>query len=167
MFLKILIFLIFCVISTRSEIDLNVCLQHLGCVEGIEMPGYDSDSFEAFLGIPYAKPPIGDLRFHDPIPIDPWKGLLPAIAAKADCIQKSYLFPNWPISGAEDCLYLNIYRPKGSVTKHLPVIFYIYGGGLFSGSANPAIMGPEYFMATKEVILAIVSYRLGPFGEYA
>lgn len=161
-FLSLLLFL---VTRVKSNDELKICLKSLGCLEGTEMPGINGDNFEAFLGVPFAKPPIGSLRFRNPEPIEPWKGVLSAREAKPDCKQRNYLLPHWPIMGDEDCLYMNIYRPKRVTATPLPVIFYIYGGGLFSGSSNPAIMGPEYFMDTKEVIVVITTYRLGPFGK--
>nr|AID61351.1 esterase [Calliphora stygia] len=164
MWLSFKIFLAICVIAVKSNDDLKVCLNNLGCLLGSEMPGYSGANFEAFLGVPYAKPPTGDLRFRNPQPIEPWQGVMPAQEAKPDCKQRNYLIPHWPIVGDEDCLYMNIYRPKGATEKPLPVIFYIYGGGFFSGSSNPSIMGPEYFMDTREVLVVVITYRLGPFG---
>ncbi|XP_046810061.1 uncharacterized protein LOC111683957 [Lucilia cuprina] len=165
MWLNLLIFLTINVILIKSNDDLKVCLENLGCLEGTEMPGLSGDNFEAFLGVPFAKPPIGELRFRNPVPVEPWQGVLSAKAAKPDCKQRNYLIPHWPIVGDEDCLYMNIYRPKGVLPENpLPVIFYIYGGGFFSGSSNPAVMGSEYFMDTREVLVVVITYRLGPFG---
>lgn len=142
----------------------NVCLPDLGCLQGTYMLGYQSDKFEAFMGIPYAQPPVGDLRLSNPQPVKPWKDVLDASKAKADCIQKNYLMPKPLVSGEEDCLYLNVYRPIRKNKKLLPVMVYIFGGGFFAGSASPLIHGPEYFMDTKEVILVTLAYRLGALG---
>lgn len=165
---RFIILLNFVILIKCEDNDLQVCLPQLGCLQGIEMPGYRTQSFRAFLGIPYAQPPIGDLRFRNPKPIEPWQGVLSAVAAKADCMQKNFLQPEWPVTGSEDCLYLNVYTPRqhASVGEYFPVIFYIFGGGLFSGSAHPSVMGPEYFMDTQEVIVVTINYRLGPFGRY-
>ncbi|KNC21239.1 hypothetical protein FF38_14079 [Lucilia cuprina] len=165
MWLNLLIFLTINVILIKCNDDLKVCLENLGCLEGTEMPRLSGDNFEAFLGVPFAKSPIGDLRFRNPVPVESWQGVLSAKAAKPDCKQRNYLIPHWPIVGDEDCLYMNIYRPKGVLPENpLPVIFYIYGGGFFSGSSNPAVMGSEYFMDTREVLVVVITYRLGPFG---
>ncbi|XP_065367565.1 juvenile hormone esterase-like [Calliphora vicina] len=164
MWLKLKIILLICVILVKSNEELKVCLNNLGCIMGTEKPGYNGGDFLAFLGVPYAKPPIGDLRFRNPEPIESWQGVLSAVEAKPDCKQRNYLIHHWPIVGDEDCLYMNIYRPKGVIEKPLPVIFYIYGGGFFSGSSNPAVIGPEYFMDTAEVLVVVITYRLGPFG---
>ncbi|CAD7092329.1 unnamed protein product [Hermetia illucens] len=129
------------------------------------MPGYKISSFEAFLGIPYAKPPLGRLRFANPVPADPIIGVFNATTARDDCIQKNYLLKTPVILGDEDCLYLNVYRPVGASSEQpLPVMVYIYGGGFFSGTANPGITGPAYFMDTQKVILVTMAYRLGAFG---
>uniref|UniRef100_A0A1A9WQZ2 Carboxylic ester hydrolase n=1 Tax=Glossina brevipalpis TaxID=37001 RepID=A0A1A9WQZ2_9MUSC len=151
--------------AVSNEEHVTACIPQLGCVEGIEMPGYRTEKYEAFLGVPYAKPPVGELRFKNPEPVQPWTGILRAIDSKPDCIQKNYLIPGWPVSGEEDCLYLNIYRPSHcSPDLLLPVVFYIFPGGLFTGSINPNVNGPEYLMDTGKVLLVTINYRLGVFG---
>ncbi|KAH8261006.1 hypothetical protein KR044_002119 [Drosophila immigrans] len=147
-----------------SEKALLVCGDNLGCLKGIHMPGYQIKRFEAFLGVPYALPPLGELRFSNPKVMPKLQGIYNASSAKADCIQKNYLMPTPLIYGAEDCLYLNVYRPEHRQPHSLPVMVYIHGGGFFSGSAGPAITGPEYFMDTGEVILVTMAYRLGALG---
>ncbi|XP_062127648.1 uncharacterized protein LOC133840012 [Drosophila sulfurigaster albostrigata] len=147
-----------------NEKSLVVCGTNLGCLMGVHMPGYQSKRFEAFLGIPYALPPIGELRFSNPKVMPKLQGIYNATSAKADCIQKNYLMPTPLIYGEEDCLYLNVYRPENRLQQNLPVMVYIHGGGFFSGSAGPAITGPEYFMDTEEVILVTMAYRLGALG---
>lgn len=88
-----------------------------------------------------------------------------ATTAAPDCIQKNSLDPNAIVVGAEDCLYLNVYRPVGlSKNTILPVIVFIHGGGYFAGSANPEIIGPEYFMDTCDVVMVTIAYRLGALG---
>lgn len=144
--------------------DPYVCINYQQCIRGTYMPGYQTEKFEAFMGIPYARPPVGDYRFADTVPAEPWQGDLNATHPGSDCIQKNYLLPIHLVTGEEDCLYLNVYRPLANLTKPLPVMVYIHGGGFFSGSANPLIHGPEYFMDTKKVILVTLAYRLGAFG---
>lgn len=70
------------------------------------------------------------------------------------------------ISGSEDCLYLNLYRPKpnNNTTTHLPVIVFIHPGGFFSGSPGPSQANPQNFMNSGEVIFVTIAYRLGAFG---
>uniref|UniRef100_U5EVS7 Carboxylic ester hydrolase n=1 Tax=Corethrella appendiculata TaxID=1370023 RepID=U5EVS7_9DIPT len=144
-----------------------VCLSSgLGCIRGKIMPGYQIQSFEGFLGIPFAKPPVNELRFQNPVPNEPWNGVLDATAEKLFCVQLNVLVPNAAVMGDEDCLYLYVYRPKSHNfnKRKLPVMLHIHGGGLFSGSGGPSFTGPEYFMDTEEVIFVSIQYRLSVLG---
>lgn len=80
------------------------------------------------------------------------------------CLQRNDLLPNAVVTGSEDCLYLNVYKPNTTCNK-IPVMVYIHGGGFFSGTASPSVHGPEYFMDTKKVIIVVISYRLGVLGN--
>ncbi|KXJ71949.1 hypothetical protein RP20_CCG019301 [Aedes albopictus] len=135
-----------------------------GCLCGMKMDGLEAGPFDAFVGVPFAKPPVGALRFANPIPIDPWEGPLNVTTTKPMCIQKYDIFPLASVRGQEDCLYLNVYRPKKCRKKKLPVMVYIHGGGYIGESADPRVIGPEKFMDTRKVILVSLQYRLGPFG---
>ncbi|BFG05266.1 esterase-6-like [Drosophila madeirensis] len=151
-------------LRTATGDPLDVCLKDLGCLRGTHMPGYQGEEFEAFMGIPFAKPPVDSLRLRNPVPSGAWEGILDAGTAKDGCLQRNYFADKWPISGVEDCLYLNVYRPKKRDGSPLPVMFYIHGGGFFSGTAHPVASGPEYMMDTEQVIMVTVPYRLGPLG---
>lgn len=143
----------------------KVCGPQLGCVEGIFLPGFQKDRYEGFFGIPYALPPLGEHRFNDPVMHPPLPGIYNATVAKSDCLQKNFLLEGAVIYGNEDCLYLNVYRPKG-LSKHqkLPVMVFIHGGGFYAGTPSPILYGPQYFMDSEKVVLVTVAYRLGPFG---
>eukprot|EP00099_Drosophila_melanogaster_P019735 NP_611085.2 juvenile hormone esterase duplication [Drosophila melanogaster] len=154
--------LLFVAVAVGDSLD--VCLEDMGCMRGTLMPGYQSGEFEAFMGIPFAQPPVGPLRLKNPVPNEPWEGVLDAGAAKDSCIQRSYFAKEWGLMGVEDCLYLNVYRPKNRAEDKLPVMVYIHGGGFFSGSAHPMASGPEYLMDTNKVVMVTMNYRLGPFG---
>ncbi|XP_026480235.1 venom carboxylesterase-6-like [Ctenocephalides felis] len=118
----------------------------------------------AFLGIPYAKPPIGDLRFEPPVRniIDStYNETIEANGLKDMCVQKGRL-------GKEDCLYLNIYTPMlnsslNNNNKTYPVMFWIHGGSFHSGSGTYNLYGPDY-LVHEDVILVTFNYRLGVFG---
>lgn len=141
-----------------------ICLSH-GCVRGTYMNDSKGEMFDAFLGIPFAQPPVGNLRLRNPVPINPWLNVLDANETKPDCMQMNALVTGSPVYGDEDCLYLNVYRPNTNiVTDLVPVMVYIYGGGFFSGSSDPGTVGPEFFMENGKVILVTISYRLGPLG---
>ncbi|XP_068144409.1 juvenile hormone esterase-like [Drosophila tropicalis] len=128
------------------------------------MKGYQTLEFQAFLGIPYALPPLGDLRFERPRRMGKLFGTSDASKPKPDCINKNYLLSTPKVYGEEDCLYLNVYRPMPLSESPLPVMVYIHGGGFIGGSAGPLVSGPEYFMDSQAVILVTVSYRVGVFG---
>ncbi|XP_011177853.2 juvenile hormone esterase [Zeugodacus cucurbitae] len=149
--------------ATQADVP-EVCIDQLGCIEGIYVTGNDGQQYEAFYGIPYAKSPIGELRFKNPLPVEPWQDKIMAKEPRADCIQYNTIPPTPILYGDEDCLYLNLYRPKNHTAEKLPVLFYIHGGALFAGSPNPSNIAPDYFMETNEVILVLIAYRLGPFG---
>ena len=122
----------------------------------------------AFKGIPYAAPPVGDLRWKPPHPIVPWKGVRPAKSFAPRAMQKHkwddmFFFDDGP---SEDCLYLNVWAPNDLDTNKLPVMFWIHGGGFLVGSASePRQNGEE--LAKKGVVLVSITYRLGVFGFFA
>ncbi|CAO1422540.1 unnamed protein product [Diamesa tonsa] len=143
-----------------DDVNPVVCFDS-GCVKGKSVANYD-----VFFGIPYAKPPINDLRLRDPEPIAKWSGVKNATDQKMFCIQRNYLLMGLTTAGSEDCLYLYVYRPKVVISKKklLPVIVYIHGGGFFAGSGGPSFTGGDYFMKTEEVVFVTMNYRLGPLG---
>uniref|UniRef100_A0A182NJF8 Carboxylesterase type B domain-containing protein n=1 Tax=Anopheles dirus TaxID=7168 RepID=A0A182NJF8_9DIPT len=142
----------------------RVCTEN-GCLLGTTMVDAKNLKFEAFLGVPFAKPPVGKLRFKKPLPVEPWTEDYNATESKSPCMQKSFLLPNQPVVGDENCLFLNVYRPKSANTTHpLPVMVFVHGGGYFFGSADPQFYGPERILATTKVILVTLQYRLGVFG---
>ncbi len=115
-----------------------------------------------FLGIPYAAPPVGDLRWMPPQPFGRWHGLLNASSFGNVCTQGG--------RGAEDCLFLNIYVPnfKKNANKHgaaLPVMFWIHGGGLTGGAGSD--YDPTPLLAPGNVIVVTINYRLGYLGFFA
>jgi para-nitrobenzyl esterase len=124
---------------------------------------------KAFLGLPYAAPPVGDLRWKAPEPPAKWKGERDAAKFGAHCAQgPAFADMIFQDSGpSEDCLFLNVYAPADSTEKSkLPVMFWIHGGGYSSGaSSEPRHNGD--FLPTKGVVLVTINYRLGVFGFLA
>ncbi|XP_023312778.1 venom carboxylesterase-6-like, partial [Anoplophora glabripennis] len=118
-------------------------------------------TYAAFEGIPYAKPPVGDLRFEEPEPIPAWSGTWVANAPHT-CSQGPVLSTLEEISGNEDCLYLNVYIPEDSVEnpKPLDVIVSIHGGAFMGGSGSADL---NTFL-DKEVVLVSINYRVGILG---
>jgi para-nitrobenzyl esterase len=122
----------------------------------------------AFLGILFAAPPVGALRWKAPEPAAHWKGEHDATKYGAHCVQTPFQDMSFQDAGAsEDCLYLNVFTPadaKGS--SKLPVMFWIHGGGYFSGSASEPRHNGD-FLPGKGVVLVTINYRLGVFGFLA
>ncbi len=105
-----------------------------------QLQGVVSGAIERFLGIPYAAPPVGELRFAPPQDVAPWDGVLNATSLPNRCPVTAGL--GAARSETEDCLYLNLVRPAGiSADSRLPVFVFIHGGGLTSGSANQYDLG--------------------------
>jgi para-nitrobenzyl esterase len=118
----------------------------------------------AFLGVPYAAPPIGDLRWKPPQPVRPWIGGRKATEFGAACAQLpvSWL-PYLPWN--EDCLYLNVWSTRLSVEAKLPVILYLHGGSNSAGYSQMTPLGPA--LSRLGVVIVSANYRLGPFGFLA
>jgi para-nitrobenzyl esterase len=129
----------------------------------------NSGKVRAFLGLPYAAPPVGDLRWKAPEAPAKWKGKRDATAYGARCMQASiYQDMVFQDNGPnEDCLYLNVFAPAGAKAKSkLPVMFWIHGGGYVAGSASEPRHNGD-FLPLKGVVLVTINYRLGVFGFLA
>jgi para-nitrobenzyl esterase len=123
----------------------------------------------AFLGLPYAAPPIGDLRWRTPQPLAKWKGIREAAKYGGRCVQgRVYDDMVFQDDGeSEDCLYLNVYAPAGARgSSKLPVMFWIHGGGYTAGSGSEPRHNGD-FLPLKGVVLVTINYRLGVFGFLA
>lgn len=116
--------------------------------------GEESNGIRRFLGIPFAQPPVGPLRFRAPQPAKPWSGIRNATQFAASAMQPAHA------NQSEDCLYLNVYTPS-TISKPLPVFVWIHGGGFTGGS--PIDFDGAVF-AKDGVITVTVPYRLGVFG---
>ena len=120
----------------------------------------------AYKGIPYAKPPLGNLRWQAPKPAEPRDKLLQALTYGDDCMQSRSFRDSQGHSGtdeiSEDCLYLNIWRP--AKPGKYPVMVWIHGGGLLIGSGAWPIYQGTSFAARQDVIIVTINYRLGVFG---
>lgn len=121
----------------------------------------------AFKGIPFAAPPVGELRWRAPQPVQPWSATRDATQYGPDCMQEPFPADAAPlgVTPAEDCLYLNVWKPAGG-GSNLPVIVWIYGGGFVNGGSSPAVYDGSEF-ARRGVVLVSFNYRLAHFGFFA
>ena len=142
-----------------------------GQIIGVETP---TKGIIAYKGIPFAAPPVGELRWKEPQPVVPWEGVKVAdtYGAAAEQITwdpQSFYGREWRASGSvpfsEDCLYLNVWTPAaGKTGKKLPVAMWIHGGGYREGFAYEPEMDGGEDCASRGVILVQVTYRLGILG---
>ncbi|MFK7848111.1 MAG: carboxylesterase/lipase family protein [Rhodothermales bacterium] len=134
-----------------------------GVLEGTMQSG-----IRMFRGIPFAQPPVGDLRWRAPEPVKNWEGVRKADGFGPRCMQRP-LFSDMMFRSdgmSEDCLYLNVWTPARSADEKLPVLVYFYGGGLFTGDGSEYRYDGESI--SREGIVAItINYRLNIFGFLA
>lgn len=125
------------------------------------------DGSALYKGVPFAEPPVGDLRWREPRPVSSWTGTREAHEFAPACMQRGVSMPGEaPPRTSEDCLYLNIWTPAEGAGDRLPVMVWIYGGGFTNGAASlPLYWGDR--LARKGVVVVSIAYRLGPFGFLA
>ncbi|KAL6419962.1 hypothetical protein ACFW04_011043 [Cataglyphis niger] len=145
-------------IMSSNRVAVNV---REGKLIGIIDKNIHAGNYIAFRGIPYAKPPVGKLRFKDPVPPEPWSGSRDSskhgnIAVQKDPITREMI-------GDEDCLYLNVYTADIESWRKRPVMVWIHGGAFSTGSGDATIYGPDYIVR-KDVVLVTLNYRLGVLG---
>lgn len=135
-----------------------------GVVEGVT----EASGIRAFKGIPFAQPPVGELRWKEPQPVKNWQGVRKAEKFGPRAMQRA-VFGDMGFRSdgmSEDCLYLNVWTPAKSATEKLPVLVYFYGGGFIAGDGSEGRYDGES-MATKGMVALTVNYRLGVFGFMA
>ncbi|XP_046736182.1 juvenile hormone esterase-like [Diprion similis] len=145
----------------RNQPEVKICQ---GILRGKILITQSKRRVSAFLGIPYAQPPTGNLRFANPVPAYGWNGIRNASVDSNKCPQVSS--SSHELTGDEDCLYLNVYTPrlpKRAISRLLPVMVFIHGGSFIVGSDSSSVFGPEYLL-DKDVVLVTLNYRLGPLG---
>jgi para-nitrobenzyl esterase len=129
-----------------------------GKIKGVQESGY-----QRFYGIPYAKPPIGNLRFMEPQPTDPWNEIKDASNFKAISPQNYVDDPPIGQEESEDCLYLNIWTPQADDKKR-PVMFWIHGGGFVIGAGSRKRLNGSKLATFGNVVVVTFNYRLGALG---
>ncbi|XP_021237899.1 acetylcholinesterase-like, partial [Numida meleagris] len=148
-----------------------------GSVRGLLVPAGPPDTYAAaFLGIPYAVPPLGPLRFRPPLPLrQPWPGVRDADAQPFACYQPvDTTFPGFAGSEmwnpnremSEDCLYLNVWTPKRR-PRAAPVLVWIYGGGFYSGAVSLDVYDGRFLAVAERAVVISMNYRVGALGFLA
>ena len=135
-----------------------------GKVEGTSEPS----GIRSYKGIPFAAPPVGDLRWREPQPVKNWDGVRPATQFGPRCMQGS-MFGDMVFRSngmSEDCLYLNVWTPAKAANERLPVLVYFFGGGFVAGDGSEPRYDGES-MAKMGIVSLTVNYRLGVFGFMA
>ncbi|MGH8260181.1 MAG: carboxylesterase/lipase family protein [Steroidobacteraceae bacterium] len=137
-------------------------------VDGGVVQGAIEKGVMAFKGIPFAAPPVGPLRWRPPQPVKPWRGVRHAVTYGPDCMQVPFPGDAAPlgVTPAEDCLYLNVWKPRRPAAHRLPVMVWIYGGGFVNGGSSPSVYDGSAF-ARDGIVLVSFNYRLGNFGFFA
>ncbi|XP_053316772.1 cholinesterase [Spea bombifrons] len=168
-------FTITCVFLVLSHCDDEPFVStNSGKVRGIEIPVF-SGIITAFLGIPYAEPPVGALRFKKPEPHKPWSEVWNASQYGNSCYQYvDQTFPGFPGAEmwnpntelSEDCLYLNIWIPTPK-PKKASVMVWIYGGGFETGTSSLDVYDGKFLARTERVIVISINYRVGALGFLA
>jgi para-nitrobenzyl esterase len=164
----LLFFILMALTSPAGSLREPVRVQE-GLLSGV--PGGDP-AVTVFKGVPFAAPPIGDLRWQPPRPPAAWEGILKADHFSANCMQRmrdslgpwtSEYQPHGEVS--EDCLYLNVSTTAASVDEKRPVLFYIHGGAFTDGSGNVPVYDGEG-LARKGLVVVTVNYRVGLLGFF-
>jgi para-nitrobenzyl esterase len=134
----------------------------------IEGTGRQPSGVREFKGIPFAAPPVGDLRWAAPQPVKNWTGVKQAVQFGPRCMQQPLFGDmNFRSNGmGEDCLYLNVWTPAKSANANLPVLVYFFGGGFVAGDGSEPRYDGES-LAAKGIVTVTVNYRLGVFGFMA
>lgn len=152
--------LVIAVVASRVRGDCVLDIQQ-GRLRGSTWTTLHGKDFCSYQGIPYAAPPVGDLRFRAPRPPSGWEGERNATKAGHMCLQKVLSMH----LGSEDCLYLNVFTTQTAepTTELLPVLVFIHGGTYTLGSGNPISYGPHYLL-DNGVVMVTINYRLGVVG---
>ena len=159
----------FCMIQsvslTAASFDCNQVKTANGVLEGVFEPG---SGIRVFKGIPFARPPLGDLRWKPPMAPRDWEGVRKADKFGPRAMQRpmfgDMVFRSDGVS--EDCLYLNVWTPAASPKDRLPVLVYFYGGGFAAGDGSEGRYDGES-MARRGIVAVTVNYRLTVFGFFA
>lgn len=151
-------------VATHAAFAGEVTQINSGKIEGVEQGGV-----VAYKGIPFAQPPVGELRWRAPQPVKAWTGIFDASQYGHDCAQLPFPSDAAPLgtTPAEDCLVTNVWKPSSvKAGAKLPVMVWIYGGGFVNGGSSPEVYSGHKF-AEQDVVAVSFNYRVGRFGFFA
>lgn len=141
-------------IQDRPIININQ-----GQLQGVQLSSGLLSRYWSFKGIPYAEPPVGSLRFRNPVPHGGWSGVRDATEHGEHCPHNGWF--GLDVGGDEDCLFLNVYTPN--LTGRRAVMVWIHGGSFASGSGDSWVYGPDH-LVNDNVLVVTINYRLGVLG---
>src|SRR5438128_5655227 len=153
--------------STFAQLSSDAAPPQAKTVNGV-LEGTNESGIRIFKGVPYAAPPVGDLRWREPQPVQNWTGVRKADHFGPRAMQLPLFGDmNFRSDGmSEDCLYLNVWTPSKTGNERLPVLVYFFGGGFVAGDGSEPRYDGES-MARKGIVALTVNYRLGVFGFLA
>ncbi|HEX3985848.1 MAG TPA: carboxylesterase family protein [Acidobacteriaceae bacterium] len=156
------LFLLVPFLTAQAQGSMDQVKIDTGAVQGSSEQG-----IAVFKGIPFAAPPVGDLRWRAPQPAAHWTGVREATQYGSDCMQLPFPSDAAPLGTppSEDCLYMNVWTPAHSADEKLPVMVWIYGGGFVNGGSSPAVYAGTRF-AQGGVVFVSFNYRVGRFGFF-
>jgi para-nitrobenzyl esterase len=165
----LLLVLAFTMVTCSSEQTTKTTTLEEPQLDSGPISGIQEGDIWVYKGIPFAAPPVGELRWKEPQPVESWDEVRPCTEFGPACSQPtSDDWGGFMTIGetSEDCLYLNIWTPAESPDERLPVMFWIHGGAFRTGSGSQAVYDGVN-MAGNDVIIVTINYRLGPFGFFA
>ena len=153
-----------CLFGYAADDSQLVANTNTGQIRGVSRSGGGAE----FLGIPFAQPPVGKLRWHEPVEVQPWTGIRDAVSFGSPCAQP--VLGDWnrhdAEAGKEDCLYLNVITPVWPPKGPLPVMLWLHGGANAGGTASSPLY-KDGTLANHGIVLVTTNYRLGIFGFFA
>uniref|UniRef100_A0A1I8A1J5 Carboxylic ester hydrolase n=1 Tax=Steinernema glaseri TaxID=37863 RepID=A0A1I8A1J5_9BILA len=152
-----LLSILVCTLATATEIEVRTPYG--------QIQGFQSGSASVFLGIRYAKAPIGDLRLEKPVPVDPWRSPHQATSFGTSCYPefRRNNFQNFSLS--EDCLFLNVFAPQNAPPEGLPAVVFFHGGSFMRGSSTElGVDGILRNFVSRDLVFVTVNYRLSVLG---